>query len=71
MNDAALQVAADSGRIRARFEALKQQGRGGLVTFLTAFAQTPLQFVVLQALTRTFFVTGSEFDSLTPCVPRG
>jgi tryptophan synthase alpha chain len=27
---------ADSGRIRARFDALKQEGRGGLVTFLTA-----------------------------------
>jgi len=28
--------AADSGRIRRRFEALKAQGRGGLVTFVTA-----------------------------------
>ncbi len=28
--------AADSGRIRSRFEALKAQGRGGLVTFVTA-----------------------------------
>jgi tryptophan synthase alpha chain len=28
--------AADSGRIRRRFEALKGQGRGGLVTFVTA-----------------------------------
>jgi tryptophan synthase alpha chain len=28
--------AADSGRIRRRFEALKNQGRGGLVTFVTA-----------------------------------
>ncbi|MDH5512792.1 MAG: tryptophan synthase subunit alpha [Gammaproteobacteria bacterium] len=27
---------ADSGRIRRRFAALKQQGRGGLVTFVTA-----------------------------------
>ncbi|WP_225308739.1 tryptophan synthase subunit alpha [Hypericibacter terrae] len=27
---------ADSGRIRRRFEALKAQGRGGLVTFVTA-----------------------------------
>jgi tryptophan synthase alpha chain len=27
---------ADSGRIRRRFEALKEAGRGGLVTFLTA-----------------------------------
>jgi tryptophan synthase alpha chain len=36
VNDAALHVAADSGRIRARFDALKEQGRGGLVTFLTA-----------------------------------
>src|SRR5262249_36869826 len=26
----------DSGRIRRRFEALKSQGRGGLVTFVTA-----------------------------------
>lgn len=31
----------------------------GLVTFATAFSQTPLQFVLLQALTRTFFVAGS------------
>ena len=29
-------VAADSGRIRRRFEALKEAGRGGLVTFVTA-----------------------------------
>lgn len=28
--------AADSGRIRRRFEALKAEGRGGLVTFVTA-----------------------------------
>jgi tryptophan synthase alpha chain len=28
--------APDSGRIRARFDALKAEGRGGLVTFLTA-----------------------------------
>ena len=27
---------ADSGRIRARFDKLKQEGRGGLVTFVTA-----------------------------------
>lgn len=31
----------------------------GLLTFATAFSQTGLQFVVLQALTRTFFVAGS------------
>jgi MFS family permease len=31
----------------------------GLFTFGTAFAQTEAQFVVLQMLTRTFFVTGS------------
>lgn len=31
----------------------------GVVTFATAFAQTPLQFVLLQALTRTFFLAGS------------
>jgi len=30
-----------------------------LATLLTAFAQTPLQFVVCQMLTRTFFVAGS------------
>lgn len=31
----------------------------GLLTFATAFVQTPVQFVLLQALTRTFFVTGT------------
>lgn len=31
----------------------------GLVTFLTAFVQTAVQFIVLQMLSRTFFVTGS------------
>jgi putative MFS transporter len=31
----------------------------GLLTFLTAFAQTATQFVVLQMFTRTFFVAGS------------
>jgi len=31
----------------------------GLVTFATALAATPLQFVVLQALTRTFFIACS------------
>lgn len=31
----------------------------GALTFLTAFAQTATQFVVLQMLTRTFFVAGS------------
>ncbi len=41
MSDPALQATAsgpapDSGRIRARFAALKQAGRGGLVTFFTA-----------------------------------
>jgi len=35
-NRASAEPAADSGRIRARFAALKQAGRGGLVTFLTA-----------------------------------
>jgi len=30
-----------------------------VATLLTAFTQTPLQFVVCQLLTRTFFVTGS------------
>ena len=29
-------MAADSGRIKRRFEALKAEGRGGLVTFVTA-----------------------------------
>ena len=33
---AASAPAADSGRIKARFEALKSAGRGGLVTFFTA-----------------------------------
>ena len=36
MSGAAGGQAADSGRIRARFAALKAQGRGGLVTFMTA-----------------------------------
>ena len=36
MSEAALQTAADSGRIRKRFATLKDEGRGGLVTFLTA-----------------------------------
>ena len=36
MSGAAGGPAADSGRIRARFAALKAQGRGGLVTFMTA-----------------------------------
>jgi MFS family permease len=31
----------------------------GVLTFATAFSQSPLQFVLLQALTRTFFVAGS------------
>jgi MFS transporter, putative metabolite:H+ symporter len=31
----------------------------GVLTFATAFSQSPLQFVILQALTRTFFVAGS------------
>jgi MFS family permease len=31
----------------------------GLATFATAFSQTPWQFVAWQALTRTFFVSGS------------
>jgi MFS family permease len=31
----------------------------GVLTFATAFSQTPTQFVILQALTRTFFVAGS------------
>jgi MFS family permease len=31
----------------------------GLLTFATAFVQSPLQFVVLQALARTFFVAGT------------
>ncbi len=31
----------------------------GVVTFATAFSQTTIQFAMLQALTRTFFVTGS------------
>ena len=31
----------------------------GVITFGTAFVTTPTQFVVLQALTRTFFVTGT------------
>lgn len=31
----------------------------GLATFLTGFSQSPEQFVALQMLTRTFFVTGS------------
>ncbi len=36
VSGAAAQRAADSGRIRARFAALKDKGRGGLVTFMTA-----------------------------------
>ncbi len=36
MKGAAGGQAADSGRIRARFAALEAQGRGGLVTFMTA-----------------------------------
>jgi MFS family permease len=31
----------------------------GLTTFLTAFARTPAEFVTLQTVCRTFFVTGS------------
>lgn len=31
----------------------------GLLTFATAFVVSPAQFVILQALTRTFFVTGT------------
>jgi MFS family permease len=31
----------------------------GVTTFLTAFSQSAIQFVVLQMITRTFFVTGS------------
>jgi MFS family permease len=31
----------------------------GVITFGTAFVTTPVEFVVLQALTRTFFVTGT------------
>ncbi|UCH74227.1 MAG: tryptophan synthase subunit alpha [Rhodospirillales bacterium] len=31
-----MSAAQDSGRIRRRFEALKEEGRGGLVTFVTA-----------------------------------
>jgi MFS family permease len=31
----------------------------GIATFLTAFSQTAVQFVILQMVTRTFFVTGS------------
>ena len=31
-----VKLAADSGRIKARFEKLKAEGRGGLVTFVTA-----------------------------------
>ncbi|MDD9934477.1 MAG: MFS transporter [Myxococcales bacterium] len=31
----------------------------GVFTFATAFAQTPMQFVLLQAATRTFFLSGS------------
>jgi MFS family permease len=31
----------------------------GILTCATAFVATPMQFVVLQALTRTFFMTGS------------
>lgn len=32
----------------------------GLTTFASAFSQTPVQFVLLQALTRTFLVVGSS-----------
>ena len=32
----AVEMAEDSGRIRRRFEALKAEGRGGLITFVTA-----------------------------------
>ncbi len=31
----------------------------GLLSFATAFVSTPLQFIVVQALTRTFFVAGT------------
>jgi MFS transporter, putative metabolite:H+ symporter len=31
----------------------------GVLTFATAFVQTPMQFVIAQALTRTFFVTST------------
>lgn len=31
----------------------------GLLTFATGFAQTPMQFMLCQALTRTFFLAGS------------
>lgn len=31
----------------------------GLLTFATGFAQTPMQFMLAQALTRTFFLAGS------------
>lgn len=31
----------------------------GVLTFATAFTQTPVQFVVMQAMTRTFFLAGS------------
>lgn len=51
-------------------------GAMALFTFLTAFAQTPTQFIVAQALTRTFFVTGSAVSFVIvseelPAVYRG
>ncbi len=36
MSEAAVSIAPDSGRIAARFAALKVEGRGGLVTYVTA-----------------------------------
>jgi putative MFS transporter len=46
-------------RIGRRRVFLASVGLTGLFTFATAFSQTPAQFVLLQALTRTFFVSGS------------
>lgn len=45
----------------------------GFVTFLSAFSQSPLQFVALQMLTRTFFVAGSAvaFVFITEEFPAG
>jgi MFS family permease len=46
-------------RIGRRLVFLVALGVTAFATFLTAFAQTPMQFVLLQMATRTFFVSGA------------
>ena len=55
----ALFVIPFADRIGRRPVFLASTAAMGLVTFATAFSQTALQFVLLQGLTRTFFVAGS------------